>query len=247
MNCDGVFDILTRGPFPTGTDCDERVERHLLVCPDCRRLAAALQPAIELFEEAITPEESRDLPGYWGELFANEADHFTPPVQQASRVAAVKRLSSRLRADAATTYWSGFCRLAAAVLLGVCIGGMLRGASVRQARHPDALPEPVAAAMVATDDSDEGGHLVEHAVAEASPAPRSLIRSLGLATACLKTGSWEPAAFTIHLESDMPNLLAHVELSALSCCTQCHASGNNRAAASVASNVMQSCVLCHAH
>ena len=64
MNCDQVFDVLTRGPFPTGTACDTPVEAHLRVCPECRRLADALRPALELFQEAISPEESRDLPGY---------------------------------------------------------------------------------------------------------------------------------------------------------------------------------------
>src|SRR5258707_616664 len=65
MNCDQVFDILTRGPFPTGTPCDTGVEAHLAACRECRRLAEALRPALELFQEAVGPEESRDLPGYW--------------------------------------------------------------------------------------------------------------------------------------------------------------------------------------
>jgi hypothetical protein len=28
MNCDQVFDVLTRGPFPTGEPSDEPVEHH---------------------------------------------------------------------------------------------------------------------------------------------------------------------------------------------------------------------------
>ena len=46
MNCDQVFDILTRGPFPTGTSCDTPVEAHLNTCAECRRLAEALRPAL---------------------------------------------------------------------------------------------------------------------------------------------------------------------------------------------------------
>ncbi len=70
MNCDQVFSALTRGPFPTGNDAlDERVELHLETCASCRRLAAALQPAVELFEESISPDESCQLPAYWGDLF----------------------------------------------------------------------------------------------------------------------------------------------------------------------------------
>ena len=39
--------------FPTGTSCDVPVEAHLSDCPECHRLAEALRPAIELFQEAV--------------------------------------------------------------------------------------------------------------------------------------------------------------------------------------------------
>jgi len=67
MDCDQVFMILTRGPFPTGAAWDEDVEAHLETCGDCWRLAEALRPALEVFQEAVPPAESRDLPGYWGD------------------------------------------------------------------------------------------------------------------------------------------------------------------------------------
>jgi hypothetical protein len=67
MDCDQVFMILTRGPFPTGASTDELVEEHLETCSDCWRLAEALRPALEVFQEAIPPVESRELPGYWGD------------------------------------------------------------------------------------------------------------------------------------------------------------------------------------
>lgn len=67
MDCDQVFMILTRGPFPTGEAWDEQVEAHLEACTDCWRLAEALRPALEVFQEAIPPSESRELPGYWGD------------------------------------------------------------------------------------------------------------------------------------------------------------------------------------
>ena len=67
MDCDQVFMILTRGPFPTGAPWDEAVEGHLETCADCWRLAEALRPALEVFQEAVPPAESRDLPGYWGD------------------------------------------------------------------------------------------------------------------------------------------------------------------------------------
>lgn len=67
MDCDQVFMILTRGPFPTGESWDELVEAHLETCGDCWRLAEALRPALEIFQEAVPPSEGRDLPGYWGD------------------------------------------------------------------------------------------------------------------------------------------------------------------------------------
>ena len=97
MNCDQVFDILTRGPFPTGTACDTPVEAHLNVCRDCRRLAEALRPALELFQEAIGPEESRDLPGYWCAVATEQ----TQPAVSAREVTAAgvpQRVLSRMAA-----------------------------------------------------------------------------------------------------------------------------------------------------
>ena len=67
MDCDQVFMILTRGPFPTGESWDEEVEAHLETCTDCWRLAEALRPALDIFQEAVPPSEGRDLPGYWGD------------------------------------------------------------------------------------------------------------------------------------------------------------------------------------
>lgn len=69
MNCDHVFDILTRAPFPTGDDSDGDVEHHLRACHECRQLAEALRPAVDLFHESIGGEDSFDLPGYMGTLF----------------------------------------------------------------------------------------------------------------------------------------------------------------------------------
>src|SRR5262249_50288232 len=68
LNCDQVFDVLTRGPFPTGAASDESVEQHLRACHECRQLAEALRPAVALMHEAIAEDEVLDLPGYHGSL-----------------------------------------------------------------------------------------------------------------------------------------------------------------------------------
>lgn len=66
MDCDGVFEILTRAPFPSGDEHDAAVEAHLCVCHDCRRLADALRPAVGLLHESLAGEDS--LPAYAGRL-----------------------------------------------------------------------------------------------------------------------------------------------------------------------------------
>lgn len=74
MDCDRVFDILTRGPFPTGDVTDGAVEAHILRCPSCRRLAEALRPADDVEQESVTTEESLALPGYWSDLSSAGGD-----------------------------------------------------------------------------------------------------------------------------------------------------------------------------
>ena len=72
MNCDQVFDILTRGPFPSGAASDASVQRHLGACAECRQLAEALRPALDLIHESVPPEESWGLPGYWEDVPPSE-------------------------------------------------------------------------------------------------------------------------------------------------------------------------------
>jgi hypothetical protein len=68
IDCNEVFDILTRGPFPSGGEHDEAVEHHLRSCHDCRQLAEALRPAVELFHECLSEQEAKALPEYHGQV-----------------------------------------------------------------------------------------------------------------------------------------------------------------------------------
>jgi hypothetical protein len=52
---------------------DVDVERHLKVCRSCWRIAEALRPATDTFEEALPPIESRQLPGYHCRVHAHAA------------------------------------------------------------------------------------------------------------------------------------------------------------------------------
>jgi hypothetical protein len=68
ISCDEVFDILTRGPFPSGAADDCYVDEHLRVCHECRQLAEALRPAVGLFHESIPEADEGSLPSYGGAL-----------------------------------------------------------------------------------------------------------------------------------------------------------------------------------
>lgn len=78
VSCDDVFEVLTRGPFPTGRAQDEQVDAHLAVCHECRQLAEALRPAVDLIQEAMLENEKEPLPVYLGRFHATVSE---PPVK----------------------------------------------------------------------------------------------------------------------------------------------------------------------
>ena len=95
MDCDRVFMVLTRGPFPTGEVWDEEVEAHLETCASCWQLAEALRPALEVFQEAVPPSESRELPGYWGDArpAATVVSELSRPISRIAMASRVRHLS----------------------------------------------------------------------------------------------------------------------------------------------------------
>ena len=52
-------------------------------CQECRRLATALRPAVELFQESIEPDQTTDLPGYRGRVAMPGADGRTRALRRA--------------------------------------------------------------------------------------------------------------------------------------------------------------------
>lgn len=77
FNCDQAFAALTRGAFPTADPADRAVEDHLHECASCRRLAAALRPALDLLQDREACAAVLALPSYWGA----EADDSAPAVR----------------------------------------------------------------------------------------------------------------------------------------------------------------------
>jgi hypothetical protein len=231
--CDEVFDILTRGPFPTGAPSDGIVESHLTQCDGCRQLAEALRPAVELFQEAVTPEESRTLPAYWGESSSNLTPWLSiekiAPSQVAQRTRRAVRQGARTRRLSSLSSISlrPAARLAAALLLGMALAGLLRqlgsaGDDFQLATVAPGEAEGKTRWLLAERGAHwfERNKLSEHCIAEAS-GPRLVAAPGGNRSA---VGSIE-----------------------LACCSSCHvASGSVRRMTSRStSTLVTACRACH--
>jgi len=220
LNCDQVFDVLTRGPFPSGDASDEGVEHHLRACHECRRLAEALRPAVELLHEAVDRDEAVELPEYHGTLPLQR-----PLAPGVKAVAPVPRSARRF--DQAVSA----IRLIAASLLMAALGVLAYGYAV----SPPANQR----------DSRFGGLLGSRVPPAHLPDGPALISlaSLKLPARCL------PAKYEA-LTADQAQVLAAAMASgteeALRCCTECHAAAKPLAASTnLVAALAQHCVLCH--
>jgi hypothetical protein len=216
MNCDHVFDLLTRGPFPTGASSDSAVESHLLACGECRQLAEALRPALELFEEAVTVEESRTLPGYWGNLHTGSESQvaLAPPDRDSKHTKLSGRLLSVAAEHATEIDW---WRIAAALLLGVLLGSWFRAAAWNDV------------------GSLAGGP-------RSSTPNLQLLASMSLPSSCLKRTAPDMLQTADLSEPSWQNA---VQASDFACCTSCHASGDRKLSRTALSTVALSCRACH--
>lgn len=158
IHCDEVFDILTRGPFPTGAPSDGIVEAHLNHCDACRQLAEALRPAIELLQEAISPEESDGLPRYGGAVQARTtwSDHKPSQVRTKPLVRRpATRAAARLRSKSEAWPWRSAAKFVAAACIGLALAGMLRQVVMSQGANQ--RPDAASVAYAAAWRSDLGG------------------------------------------------------------------------------------------
>ncbi|MEM1303448.1 MAG: hypothetical protein AAGG46_01040 [Planctomycetota bacterium] len=137
MDCDQVFAVLTRGPFPSGSAEDALVDEHLNGCPDCWRIAEALRPADDVPQEALSPRESRELPAYWGDVMPPGTPRHQPSEDDRQRPVALA-IASRARLkrqratpvplapagtrDRASAAWS---RLAIVLGVAAAVGGVV--------------------------------------------------------------------------------------------------------------------------
>jgi hypothetical protein len=237
LNCDQVFDALTRGPFPSGSPDDEGVEHHLRACHECRQLAEALRPAVSLLHEAVAADEASDLPEYQGSLPPAAPRKHIPSMvrrEQSDRSAARRtdRLDqslSALRLLAASVLVAALSLLAYSVTLAPgnqspSTDGALLPLRNRLAHLPPAMAD----------------------LPDGTPDNRGLIRlaSLQLPAACF------PEQYRLLMaDGDAAQLaaaLASGSQDALRCCTECHRAGlaqpKYRQLVAIA---QESCKACH--
>jgi hypothetical protein len=124
MNCDHVFAILTRGPFPSGSEHDEAVEAHLQFCTDCQRLAAALRPNSESKSEVVGLDDGQALPGYWGDALPSTSELAVSLRDQSRQLQVERRRRRSVRRPSQTNLhlW----QFTAAVALGIVLAAALR-------------------------------------------------------------------------------------------------------------------------
>lgn len=240
MDCDRVFDILTRGPFPTGHASDHQVEAHLAQCFDCYRLAEALRPAIELFEESIPSDEGHDLPGYCGQW---QPAPISLPATRRAPIAARPNASWRhrsqpMRPKLRHLLAQPVARLSVAVLAGVILAMGLRVAGL--AEKP--LPWDTASVVKSTSEPAAGDASQEPVVAEMLPGKGQLLRALQLAPACLGLNLDVPTASGTVTLAQLGETHRH---AALQCCTNCHNEKAKGLASQAVVAIVQSCAACH--
>jgi hypothetical protein len=220
MNCDQVFDVLTRGPFPTGAASDAAVEHHLRCCHDCRELAEALQPAVELLHEAIAPEDANGLPEYQGALASARGSVATAEAWRPTPLA-VRRLSRPQVGQRRPSKLQSIARFTAALVLFGALGLLVWGV-ISTAKHTASHRERIPTRL------DQAGLLTLASLKlPAGCLPREMIASVGA--------------------SELPGVPpAAINQEALRCCTECHnAAHPERAMLGTFSPLQQSCVACH--
>jgi hypothetical protein len=238
MNCDQIFDVLTRGPFPTGNASDAAVERHLAACHECRELAEALQPAVQLFHEALADGEGKSLPGYRGVYSEDRASTISAALQEAlaeDKPSALPRLARPLRAISRGVSHARANRLSqrgeqwrlgVALSLGVLVGVLLLGVGWQAA--PSGMFAPSASAKAV-------GREVRF---QPSDLGKQTLASLALPGVCLPPTV--PTAEPLAAMASAPGVTAYA------CCLSCHAeSSANRPRLSDQAALDRSCHVCH--
>jgi hypothetical protein len=222
-----VYDILTRGPFPSGDVTDVAVEIHLAHCLECRRLAEALRP-LDDAREVLSAEDAR-LPGYRGdhpEWTSHAETAVMPAGRQRRRTAFVP---PPLRALSAKRV----ARFVTVLVMGAAIGVFCSAVGSSNSSRERA---GIAVASFAGRSGDGW--------TEARVQAR-LIYGLDLPRACSRL---DMTLFSpLSADERSPAQLTGSPPSFVNqCCTQCHvADGPTQVGPSRRGILIESCTICH--
>jgi hypothetical protein len=245
LNCDQVFDVLTRGPFPTGEPEDDAVERHLRACHECRQLAEALRPAVALLHEAIGVDEATALPEYQGALPWKRPDRprrlsiarLASAQEQAARSEDARRtglVPSAVDLVLRSTPAARAMRVIAASLLVFALGALLFAIAWAPNRNLSAGNQ---GAIITPSISEHASHGV--------PSAKGLLTlaALKLPQACMPD-SHRP--LSAQDAAEIARALEAGSLDKLRCCTECHHAGAVQPASPrLIAIAEQNCQLCH--
>lgn len=231
MNCDRVFAILTRGPFPSGEATDAAVELHLSHCSECRHFADALRPDGSTDSESLIPEESRGLPYYWGVAALATGETSGPlTATEGRRRTRRRRKPSFFERHEPLAQLSGW-QLAFAVLMGALLGTLLRLIG-----YADGGITGDANMVAAVPPAD-----IESRT-QMSKADRQLADKLGATPACRER---RLPGFESDEDGNPARPLAGSGNTNL-CCTECHNSTSPRfALQTTTAKIIRSCQICH--
>jgi hypothetical protein len=237
MNCDEVFAILTRGPFPTGGRDDEAVEMHLRFCAECRRIAEALRPSDKLLRESVGIDEGHSLPGYWGDpsILPNQSGI---SISGQTRLARVQRVSGAMRTRNSVANLNGW-QFATAVAVGIVFASAVRSLI------PAQNPPPRSLDAIAIDSASRAIRNTAHPDRDA-PALAGLkaVCRFGYPPQPTDSIGAEDVPTSGWFDSNRPDTAI--------CCTQCHHAGSDvlagagsavRAEARI--RIQNSCTACH--
>ena len=240
MNCDGVFAILTRGPFPTGSRHDGAVERHLQICPDCQRLAEALRPNSELTPESIGIEESRVLPGYWGDSLPIPSNL---AVSLSERGTAQENRRRRWLLPTSPLFRSpglNVWQFAAALGLGIVVAAAFRTLVAGNSGPPPAI------GVERRTDSGDASFITPSARQKIGIERRDQNDAANFPTFCTEGYSATPIVQVGFDDPSLPSAGAVSEPREAICCTQCHHAGSQvRLSDRAVVRFQASCRNCH--
>ena len=258
VDCDFVFDVLTRGPYPP-IDVDQfsiqqridsqSIENHLANCHECRQLAEALAPCTEMFHEALSDEERASLPSFNDvQMMARLHSKIIEAVFESEEDPDMVR-----RVDRACQRWLA-PSMAIVPLIAACVLLWLFSDPTAFSRSPSVaslsqtqmgvpnslremdLPADCLTPISLTSSGDSANKVPNSVAAASKSGGKSEVEwnANTKATKCAQCHKWKSG-------NEAP-----IDKHHFRCCTSCHAAGNEMPRVGGLPKFAASCSSCHA-